>query len=125
SQGFYEGLGVSDVEGTLRTIDKLDKIGAQGVRAVLTEQIGLAADQAGAALELARIHGTAPQVREQVQALGVQHPLLTEGLDQLCALVGAAEAEVPGVVRADLKIARGLDYYTGTVYETELVGHED
>lgn len=125
SQGFYEGLGVGDVEGTLRTIDKLDKIGPEGVREVLTDQIGLSADQAGAALDLARIHGNGTQVREQVEALGVTHPLLTEGLDQLCALVEAAEAEVPGVVTADLKIARGLDYYTGTVYETVLVGHED
>lgn len=125
SQGFYEGLGITDVEGTLRTIDKLDKIGAEGVRSVLVDQIGTTADQAEGALALARINGTGEQVRAAVEHLGVQNPLLKEGLAELTALVDAAEAEVPGTVRADLKIARGLDYYTGTVYETVLVGHED
>src|SRR5699024_680116 len=59
-----------------------------------------------------------------VRALGVSHPLLDEGLEELVRLVEAAAQRVPGVVRADLKIARGLDYYTGSVYETTLVGHE-
>ncbi|MGC0142511.1 histidine--tRNA ligase [Pseudactinotalea sp. Z1732] len=125
SQGFYEGVGVTDVEGTLRTIDKLDKIGDDGVRAMLTDQIGLTRSQAEAALELARISGSGAEVEARVRNLGVSHPLLEEGLGQLRALVDAAEAEVPGVVTADLRIARGLDYYTGTVYETVLVGHED
>lgn len=125
SQGFYEGVGIEDIEGTLRTIDKLDKIGAEGVGVVLTDQIGLTTAQAEAALELARVRGTDEQVARQVRALGVDHPLLEEGLTELLELVQSAEAQVPGVVVADLSIARGLDYYTGTVYETVLVGHED
>ena len=62
---------------------------------------------------------------EQVRALGVEHPLLDQGLDELAAVVGAAAERMPGAVVADLKIARGLDYYTGTVYETQLAGYED
>ena len=62
---------------------------------------------------------------EEVRALGVEHELLDQGLAELAAVVGAAAERMPGAVVADLKIARGLDYYTGTVYETQLVGFED
>ena len=61
---------------------------------------------------------------DRVHSLGVQHPQLDEGLELLADLVRAAGAAAPGRLVADLKIARGLDYYTGTVYETELVGFE-
>jgi len=61
---------------------------------------------------------------DAVRALGVTHALLDEGLASLAAVVRAAAAVAPGRVVADLKIARGLDYYTGTVYETELAGYE-
>ena len=56
--------------------------------------------------------------------VGARHELLDEGLGELGQLVRAAQDRAPGVVVADLKIARGLDYYTGSVYETVLVGHE-
>lgn len=125
SQGFYEGLGIADVEGVLRTIDKLDKIGADGVREALQRDNGATAAQAQACLDLAAISGTDGQVAEQVRALGVTSELLEEGLKELVALVETAERRLPGVVVADLRIARGLDYYTGTVYETVLLGHEN
>ena len=57
--------------------------------------------------------------------LGVQHELLEEGLRELAVLVQLAAAQEPGRVVADLRIARGLDYYTGTVYETLLQGFEN
>ncbi len=61
---------------------------------------------------------------ERVRALGVEHPILDEGLDALAAVMRAAMEHAPGLLVADLRIARGLDYYTGTVYETQLVGQE-
>src|SRR5699024_2275749 len=61
----------------------------------------------------------------QVRGLGASTPLLQEGLEELSELLRAAAHRVPGVVVADLSIARGLDYYTGSVYETTLMGHED
>ena len=61
---------------------------------------------------------------DAVRALGVTDPLLDEGLAELVTVVEAARAHRPGLVVADLKIARGLDYYTGTVYETQLHGYE-
>lgn len=60
----------------------------------------------------------------QVRALGVENELLEEGLQELATIIDELHARVPGTAVADLSIARGLDYYTGTVYETNLVGHE-
>src|SRR5690625_813117 len=124
SQGFYQGIGLDDIEGTLRTIDKLDKIGPDGVRELLISENGASEEQAEAALALAAISGEDSRIADDVRALGVSHPLLDEGLEELVRLVEAAAQRVPGVVHADLKIARGLDYYTGSVYETTLTGHE-
>jgi len=59
-----------------------------------------------------------------VRALGVSDPLLDEGLDELVRVVEAAREHSPGLLVAELKIARGLNYYTGTVYETVMRGYE-
>jgi histidyl-tRNA synthetase len=84
----------------------------------------VSAAQARSVVELAQISSADESFVERVQALGVQHPELDEGLELLAGVVRAAATFVPGRLVADLKIARGLDYYTGTVYETELVGFE-
>ncbi len=127
-EGFARGLGLGDVEPVLRAVDKLDKVGPQQVAALLGAQAAASPAQAQAVLELAALHGADERVIDEVVALAARHgaadPLLDEGLAELGALVGAAARRAPGVVRADLKIARGLDYYTGSVYETVLVGHE-
>ena len=59
-----------------------------------------------------------------MRALGVEHPTLDEGLEALAVVIRTGLEQAPGAMVADLKIARGLDYYTGTVYETQLEGHE-
>ena len=59
------------------------------------------------------------------RALGVTHPELDEGLAALAAVIREGMAHAPGRVEADLRIARGLDYYTGTVYETFLLSHPE
>lgn len=125
AQGFYEAIGIEDVEGTLRVIDKLDKIGPEGVAAALMNEVGATPAQAAGALELAAISGTDASVADRVLALGFRSDLLDEGLGELVALLEAAQERSPGTVVGDLKIARGLDYYTGSVYETTLVGHEN
>ena len=75
-------------------------------------------------LALARISAPDESFVAAVRALGVTNDLLEEGLAQLAAVVRAGAAAAPGRIVADLKIARGLDYYTGTVYETEMAGFE-
>ncbi|MDP5226067.1 MULTISPECIES: histidine--tRNA ligase [Arthrobacter] len=124
SEGFYRGIGLEDTAGVLRSIDKLEKIGAEKVAELLRTELGATQEQAEAALKLATIQTTDTSFVEQVRALGVEHPLLEEGLTELEQVVAAASSRAPGKVVADLSIARGLDYYTGTVVETVLVGHE-
>ncbi|MGD9956584.1 MAG: histidine--tRNA ligase [Candidatus Nanopelagicales bacterium] len=124
AEGFFLGAGASDAAAALRAIDKLDKIGPEKVAALLESDAGLTPGGAQKCLALAGIRSADASFVEQVRALGVEHPLLEEGLEELAAVIGAASARMPGAVVADLKIARGLDYYTGTVYETQLVGYE-
>ena len=124
AEGFFLGLGASDAGAALRAIDKLDKVGPDAVAALLESGAGLSPDAARTCLRLAAIRSADTSFVEQVRGLGVEHPLLDEGLAELAAVVGAAADRMPGALVADLKIARGLDYYTGTVYETQLVGYE-
>jgi len=124
SEGFYRGLGVEDHLAVLQRVDKLDKIGPDAVADLLVEEVGLTRAAAGKCLALAGIRTGDASFVDQVTALGIEHPLLTAGLELLADVVTAAAALVPGRLVADLKIARGLDYYTGTVYETTMAGYE-
>jgi histidyl-tRNA synthetase len=124
AEGFFRGAGATDPDAALRALDKLDKVGPERVVALLVAEAGLDAAGAQLCLELAEISGADESLADRVRALRVEHPLLDEGLHELVALVTAASARRPGAVVADLKIARGLDYYTGTVFETELAGYE-
>lgn len=124
SEGFYRGLGIEDTAAVLQRVDKFDKIGPAAVSELLVGELGLSEQVASKCVQLATICTTDASFVDQVRALGVHSPMLDEGLEALTTLVNAARAYVPGRMVADLKIARGLDYYTGTVYETELVGHE-
>jgi histidyl-tRNA synthetase len=123
AEGFYLAIGLTDVVGTLRIVDKLDKVGPEKVAAMLREG-GATDEQAAMCLALAGIRTADLSFVEAVRALGVSHPTLDEGLAALSAVMETAMEYAPGRVVADLRIARGLDYYTGTVYETTLVGYE-
>lgn len=132
-EGFYRGVGISDVAGALRSVDKLDKLGANGVRAELNAK-GVGESATDAILELARITSSDDAFAYAVDDLwhtSIQvgdagaEDQLREGIAALAALVARVNAAVPGSAVADLRIARGLDYYTGAVYETFLDGHED
>ncbi|RBP99546.1 histidine--tRNA ligase [Bifidobacterium xylocopae] len=134
SEGFYRGLGLSDIEGVLREIDKLDKIGAEEVGKLLVSECGASQAQASACLELAELTATdgaglRQGFRDLCEAHGIEvggqaYELAQEGLETLAMIVDEAARIRPGAVVADLKIARGLDYYTGSVYETFLDGAE-
>lgn len=127
-EGFARGLGLDDVDAVLRSVDKLDKIGPEAVGELLAAEAGATPAQAAAVLELAQVRGSDTGVVDRVRELATGHGAATElleaGLGELAQLLEAAGRAAPGVLVADLKIARGLDYYTGSVYETVLVGHE-
>jgi histidyl-tRNA synthetase len=121
-EGFYRGIGIADPAAALRAVDKLDKLGPDGVTALLAETAGATDAQAKACLALGEITTGDASFVDRVRALGVSDPLLDEGLAELVTVVEAASGHTPGVVVADLSIARGLDYYTGTVYEVAMPG---
>jgi histidyl-tRNA synthetase len=121
-EGFYRGVGVPDPQAALRAVDKLDKIGPGAVADLLVQTAGATEAQAKACLALGEISAPDASFADRVRALGVGDPMLDDGVAELVAVVDAAREHAPGVVVADLSIARGLDYYTGTVYEIALTG---
>ena len=127
-QGFYAGLGVTGegIDEVMRLVDKLDKLDPSRVRQLLLDEAGISEEQADKALALATIRTQDDSFVDRVRALDVKHDLLDEGLDELATLVRACAPLATATVRieADLSIARGLDYYTGTVFETRLDGYE-
>ena len=124
-EGFYRGLGATDVPAVMRAVDKLDKLPAYAVATQLRDGAGLTGDQAEQCLALAAIRSTDTSFVEAVRALGVTHELLDVGLAELTAVIeGCASIGGRVTVEADLRIARGLDYYTGTVFETRMAGYE-
>ncbi len=125
-QGFYRGLGIGDVTEAIRIIDKLDKLPSQEVTRLLVERVSATPEQAQKCLDLATIRVADSSFVEQVHALGVSDELLDQGLEELAAVVeGCAAVAGDRVgVEANLRIARGLDYYTGTVVEIFMSGYE-
>ena len=127
--GFYAMLGLTDKAGDImRTVDKLDKIGAGKVRDLLTaEDIGLTEDQAGEILTFISIQGSNQQVLSALESYRGRNKVFDQGLDELHTVVKYLSAfGVPEKKFAvDLTIARGLDYYTGTVYETTMLDHPE
>jgi histidyl-tRNA synthetase len=125
-QGFYRGLGLSDVTAAIRVVDKLDKLSAAEVGDQLVELAGATREQAERCLELATIRTSDTSFVERVRALGVEDELLDVGLSELAAVLEGCTATAGDriAVEANLRIARGLDYYTGTVVEIFMSGYE-
>lgn len=126
--GFYAMLGLSEKSGDImRTVDKLDKIGAEKVRVILLEDCGLTDTQAEEILKFIAIRGTNAEVIAALEGYTGRDELFDMGLSELKAVT--ANLAAFGVPEAnfavDLTIARGLDYYTGTVYETTLLDHPE
>jgi histidyl-tRNA synthetase len=125
-EGFYRGVGASDPAAVMRVIDKLDKLPADAIAKLLASDAGLTDVQTEKCLALAEIRAPDTSFVERVRELGVQHELLDVGLAELEAVVAGCAPAVNDrfTIEADLRIARGLDYYTGTVFETRLSGFD-
>ena len=129
-RGFFEGLGIAEGERqalVLREIDKIDKRGADAVRATLVgEGFGLADDVADRIMAFVQARsGSHADALAKLAALGQGSDVLNEGVTELREVLELLKAH--GVPEANyalnFSIARGLDYYTGTVYETTLNDH--
>ena len=126
--GFYAMLGLSEQSGDImRTVDKLDKIGPEKVKVILLEDCGLTQEQAEEILRFISITGTNDQVLTALEGYQGRNEIFDQGLQELKAVtVNLGAFGVPEENFAvDLTIARGLDYYTGTVYETTLLDHPE
>ncbi len=126
--GFYAMLGLTEQSGDImRTVDKLDKIGAEKVRTLLVDECGVSAESAGEILKFIAIAGGNEQVLAALESYRGRNEVFDEGLDQLNTVVKYLSAFGVPVENfaVDLTIARGLDYYTGTVYETTLLDHPE
>jgi histidyl-tRNA synthetase len=125
-EGFYRGIGAEDPQAVITIIDKLDKLPQEQVAGLLVSDAGLSDEQAKRCLELATIATNDTSFVEEVRALGVEHELLDTGLAELAAVIeGCASVRTDRFeVEASLSLARGLDYYTGTVFEIYMVGFE-
>ena len=129
-RGYFESLGVTDPEQQmlmLREVDKLDKRGADYVRETLMgEGFGLSAQAAQKILDFVQVRSTSLQdALDKLDALGPGSEAMEQGRAELKEVLGLIHAfGVPETHYAlNLSIARGLDYYTGTVYETTLNDH--
>ena len=126
--GFYAMLELSEKSGDImRTVDKLDKIGAEKVKNILICDCGLTETQAEEILKFIAITGTNDQVVSALEGYTGRNEIFDQGLEELKAVTrNLAAFGVPEKNFAvDLTIARGLDYYTGTVYETTLLDHPE
>jgi histidyl-tRNA synthetase len=125
-EGFFRGIGAEDIPAVMRTIDKIDKLPAERIAELLVADAGLSPTQASKCLQLAEIRSADTSFVAAVQALDVSDDLLDQGLAELAEVVDGARSVSSGrvTVEADLRIARGLDYYTGTVFETRMSGYE-
>ena len=127
--GFYAMLDLTHESGAImRTVDKLDKIGAAQVKELLmAEEIGLNAEQAGEIMRFIAINSSNAEVLQALEGYRGRHPLFDEGLDELTTVARylAAFGVPEDHFKVDLTIARGLDYYTGTVYETTMLDHPE
>ena len=126
--GFYAMLELSEKSGDImRTVDKLDKIGAEKVKNILICDCGLTEPQAEEILKFIAITGTNDQVVSALEGYTGRNEIFDQGLEELKAVTrNLAAFGVPEKNFAvDLTIARGLDYYTGTVYETTLLDHPE
>ena len=126
--GFYAMLGLSEKSGDImRTVDKLDKIGSEKVAELLTGELGLTAEQAREILAFIAIKGSNQDVLAALEGYRGRNEIFDQGLEELATVVKylAAFGVPEDHFAVDLTIARGLDYYTGTVYETVMLDHPE
>ncbi len=126
--GFYAMLGLTDKAGDImRTVDKLDKIGLEKVQAILVDDLGVSQENAAEILDFISINCSNQEVLAALEGYRGRDETFDQGLDELGAVVkNLAAFGVPeSHFAVDLAIARGLDYYTGTVYETTMLDHPE
>lgn len=119
--GFFDSLNIADKAEVLRIVDKLEKIGKEAVSKELLS-VGVDDAAASAILSFVAIKGSCAEIIDSLKAMNVQNDVFNEGIRELELVIDYINSfKVPSSnYSIDLTIARGLDYYTGTIYETIL-----
>lgn len=117
--GYFANLGIEDFESCLRIIDKLDKIGIDNVKEELST-LDLDDEQIDSILNFLKIDGTNQEIIEKLESLNIDNELFVCGLDELKFVYEdiLSLGVSPDNIKINLSITRGLDYYTGSVFET-------
>lgn len=124
-QGFYSGLGIDDTMSAIRIVDKIDKISPEGVATLLRNEMGLEDHVIDKILALATIKTFDASFADKVRALGITNDILEDGLNDLASVMESLSDLPEGSICANMSIARGLDYYTGIVYEGRFKDYPD
>jgi histidyl-tRNA synthetase len=111
-----DAMGVEDTIPVTRTVDKLDKLGRDEIANLLANECAMVNDNIEKILNLVHVSGL-----NDIRALTAENDQMREGIEELSFLLEQLSDLPEGVIKADLSIVRGLDYYTGTVYETRLL----
>jgi histidyl-tRNA synthetase len=114
--GLLDSMGITDTIPVTRTVDKLDKLGADEISKMLHDECGLDTANIEKILHLTTVNGV-----DDIRALTAENDQMCEGIDELAFVLDELSHLPDHAVKADLSIVRGLDYYTGTVYETQLL----
>ncbi|MDU5507573.1 histidine--tRNA ligase [Finegoldia magna] len=117
--GYFSDLGIEDFESCLRIIDKLDKIGIDNVKEELSK-INLDDEKIDSILSFLKIDGTNQEIIEKLESLNIDNELFACGLEELKFVYEdiLSLGVSPDNIKINLSITRGLDYYTGSVFET-------
>lgn len=117
--GYFSYLGIEDFESCLRIIDKLDKIGIDNVKEELSK-INMDDEKIDSILSFLKIDGTNQEIIEKLESLNIDNELFVCGLEELKFVYEdiLSLGVSPDNIKINLSITRGLDYYTGSVFET-------
>ncbi len=117
--GYFSDLGIEDFESCLRIIDKLDKLGIDNVKEELSK-INLDDEKIDSILSFLQIDGTNQEIIEKLESLNIDNELFVCGLEELKFVYDdiLSLGVSPDNIKINLSITRGLDYYTGSVFET-------
>jgi len=123
--GLYESLGLSrEIQDQARiTVDKIDKIGRDGVFSELTKTLGIEVEKAQRILAFSEVRVPAADAGRALASLGVANQLFEEGCRELLTVLSYIPENRRTCIQLDCSIARGLDYYTGVIFELRLIDH--
>jgi histidyl-tRNA synthetase len=125
--GFYQSLGLDETKAreVVVVVDKLDKIGVKGVFSELSETLALSRDISQKIVEMAELRLSPVEFKGRVESLGISNEQFTKGVDEIESVLRLVPGDLQRHIQVDLSLARGLGYYTGTIFEILLSNYLD